>query len=256
MLFELQLLFILLLIFSPRLLNTLLNKLKLYLRKHNMPRYIFLIRHGESEANIDQKIHQHVPDNKVQLTTLGKEQADKAAIYLKEFMTINKLNPKQCKMWISPHDRARQTAARVIIETGITLIREEPRIREQDFGNFHDVAEKEMKVRDNYGKFYYRFDNGEAGADVYDRVSTFMETLYRDMDTGNFQSMCLVSHGLTCRLFLMRFLRWPVELFETIPNLNNAEMIVLKFNTNTGRYGLHIDSSTPITPFSKWYRSL
>jgi broad specificity phosphatase PhoE len=243
------------LLLNPQILNRLLAELKRYLRKHTMPRYIFLIRHGESEANIDNSIHQYTPDNKVKLTTDGKEQAKRAGIELNKFMIKNKLNPNHCKMWISPHDRARETANQISAQTNIKLIREEPRIREQDFGNFHTIDEKEMKIRENFGKFYYRFENGEAGADVYDRVSTFMETLYRDIDSGNFQSICLVSHGLTCRLFLMRFLRWPVEVFDTSPNLCNAETIILKLNNETGRYSIYKDSATAITPFTKWYQS-
>ena len=39
--------------------------------------------------------------------------------------------------------------------------------------------------RDEVGKFYYRFENGESGADVYDRVSLFYDTLYREMDSVN-----------------------------------------------------------------------
>ncbi len=50
-----------------------------------------------------------------------------------------------------------------------------------------------------------------SGADVYDRVSIFLESMYRDMYKGNCgQNVIIVSHGLFCRLFLTRFYRWPV----------------------------------------------
>ena len=51
-----------------------------------------------------------------------------------------------------------------------------------------------------------------SGADVYDRVSTFLETLYRDMEKGGCgQNAVIVSHGLFCRLFLTRYYHWSVS---------------------------------------------
>ena len=51
-----------------------------------------------------------------------------------------------------------------------------------------------------------------SGADVFDRVSMFLETLYRDMQKGLCgQNVLLISHGLFCRLFLTRFYHWSVS---------------------------------------------
>lgn len=64
-------------------------------------------------------------------------------------------------------------------------------------------------------QFYYRFPEGESGGDVYDRVSTFLESLFRQMTTRRrADNVVVVSHGLTNRLFLMRFFRLTVEHFE------------------------------------------
>ena len=40
-----------------------------------------------------------------------------------------------------------------------------------DFGNFQDAEgkQKEKAERLRFGRFFYRFPNGESGADVYDR---------------------------------------------------------------------------------------
>ena len=88
-----------------------------------------------------------------------------------------------------------------------------------------------MEERRRIGAFYYRFATGErlvtlfclrrcvtykyhslnSGSDVFDRVSTFLETLYRDMAKGGCgDNAILVSHGLFCRLFLTRFYHWSV----------------------------------------------
>ena len=50
-------------------------------------------------------------------------------------------------------------------------VQEEVQLREQDFGNFQDMEGKkrEKAERLRFGRFFYRFPNGESGADVYDR---------------------------------------------------------------------------------------
>jgi broad specificity phosphatase PhoE len=56
------------------------------------------------------------------------------------------------------------------------------RIREQEFGNLQDDAQERRghRVLENLvGKFYYRRPEGESGADVYDRVSDFWESIFQ-----------------------------------------------------------------------------
>ena len=51
-----------------------------------------------------------------------------------------------------------------------------------------------------------------SGADVYDRVSTYLESLWRDIEKGRCgENTIIVSHGLFCRLFLMRYYHWTVS---------------------------------------------
>ena len=49
------------------------------------------------------------------------------------------------------------------------------RARRADFGNFQDAEgkQKEKAERLRFGRFFYRFPNGESGADVYDRMTIF-----------------------------------------------------------------------------------
>jgi broad specificity phosphatase PhoE len=62
----------------------------------------------------------------------------------------------------------------------------------------------------------FRFPDGESGSDVYNRVSIFEDHLIRDMKASRFSattSLCLVTHGLTMRVFMMRWFNWTVESF-------------------------------------------
>ena len=61
-----------------------------------------------------------------------------------------------------------------------------------------------------FGRFFYRFPQGEAGLDVYNRVTGFIETVRR-RHTGSECCIVIVTHGLALRLFLMRWfqVQWP-----------------------------------------------
>lgn len=155
-------------------------------------------------------------------------------------------------MYVSPYMRTMQT----LYELGMTLgtdrilgVREEPRIREQDFGNFQDAGMTKLKrERAGFGRFFFRFPNGESAADVYDRVTSFRETLRNDIDFGRFAcerlgcttddcTVIIVTHGLTLRVFLMRWYKWTTEMFDRLHNPGNAELVVMERGAG-GRYSL------------------
>ena len=178
------------------------------------PMRIALIRHGESEANLDKTIFERVPDHAIPLTAHGHEQSAKAGTYLRELF-----ENEPVRAYVSPYLRARQTLDSLGLDDLIGIAREEPRLREQDWANYQDTAdiEQQEKLRDRYGHFFYRFTHGESGSDVYDRVSTFLETMHRDFESADApRNVLLVSHGLTMRLFCMRWFHWSVRFFETL----------------------------------------
>mgnify|MGYP005991740957 CR=1 FL=1 len=112
----------------------------------------------------------------------------------------------------------------------MVMVREEPRIREQDFGNFQRTRRHSVywKERREYGKFFFRIPEGESGADVYDRVSSFFDTLHRVFRYEKFDSntcILIVTHGVTLRSFLMRWFRWGVDTFERSQNPANAAFV-------------------------------
>ncbi|CCE91923.1 acid phosphatase DET1 TDEL_0D03390 [Torulaspora delbrueckii] len=125
-------------------------------------------------------------------------------------------------------------------------VKDDPRIREQDFGNFQQVNSMQdvMKKRSTYGHFFYRFPEGESAADVYDRVASFQETLYRYFERTNKRprdAVVLVTHGIYCRVFLMKWFRWTYEEFESFTNVPNGSMIVMEFDNSTDRYVLRTE---------------
>ncbi|CAE7651519.1 unnamed protein product [Symbiodinium sp. CCMP2456] len=92
------------------------------------------------------------------------------------------------------------------------------------------------KERQKFGRFYYRFPNGEAGTDVFDRVSDFWSSLLRSMDANPVENLVLVSHGLLMRIFCMVYFHWTVEEFEQVWNPSNCEVWALE--KGQGSYNL------------------
>ena len=85
--------------------------------------------------------------------------------------------------------------------------------------------------RESYGRFFYRFPNGESGADVYDRLTVFEDHLVRDIDAGRFPEgthLVLVTHGLALRIFLARWFHWTVAETESAWNPPNCVPLVME----------------------------
>lgn len=215
------------------------------------PRRIILVRHGQSEGNVDEGAYTRVADPKICLTEKGKREAEKCGEMIREMIEKDGADDWKVYFYVSPYRRTNETLrglGKAFERSRIAGVREEPRLREQDFGNFQDQEQmkiqKEVRVR--YGRFFYRFPNGESAADVYDRITGFRETLRTDIDIGRFQppgeqspnmNLVIVSHGLTLRVFLMRWYKWTVEQFERLNNLPNANMMVMQIGAG-GRYSL------------------
>lgn len=189
-------------------------------------------------GNVDENLYSTVPDNQMPLSDKGKQQARAVGKRLKEIVGVEPV-----KFYVSPYKRTRQTYEGIteFFPASQYTCREEPRLREQDFGNFQNKQAiiRCRLERKEFGAFYYRFPQGESGADVYDRVSTFIETLHREFKRPNCASnFVLLTHGLTARLFLMRYYHWEVSKFERLWNLENCELVVMELTPDRVRYRL------------------
>ena len=101
------------------------------------PKRIILLRHGESLGNVDETLYAEIPDWKIPLTRRGERQCLKAA---HDLYDLTKGESIFC--YCSPYKRTRETwdilRTHLQDQEDVDLIgvREEPRISEQQFGNF------------------------------------------------------------------------------------------------------------------------
>jgi broad specificity phosphatase PhoE len=195
------------------------------------PKRIFIVRHGESEGNVDKSTYNKIPDYRIGLTVKGIIQANLVGQELAEV-----IGKERVMFYTSPYQRTRQTAFGIKSKFNKNqwIEREDPRLREHEWSTCLRVSNKldEEKECKNYGLFYFRFKTGESCADLYDgRISTFLDTLHRDFEKKDFPpNVILVMHGMSGRILLMRWLHWTVEHFCTLRNLRNCEYYLLEKN--------------------------
>ncbi len=201
------------------------------------PKRILLIRHAKSDGNADKKQYETLPDYALNLTSEGVDQARQAGIEIRQL-----LGDEKVYVYLSPYYRTRQTYAciRESLEANIVKAIEDPRLREQDWGHLRRLEDNEeiIQARDSFSPFYYRIPDGESGADVYDRLSTFLETLHRDFEKPSYPpNVLIITHGIALRLFLMRWFHWSVEEFENLRNPRNCQIVIMQ-QTPDGHYAL------------------
>jgi broad specificity phosphatase PhoE len=222
-----------------------------------MPNRVLLVRHGQSEGNVNEELYETKPDPDMKLTERGWSEA----------RLIGKAIVTGCPEWngiavgkesihfvVSPYVRAIETFHGILdsivpvsdfdhIENEEERLgawykrlrelkvswHEDARIREQDFGNFQKPAEMRTYKRDRYryGSFYYRFPHGESCSDVYDRCSTFLDSLWRSFEAKKSDNYVIVAHGASIRVLLTRYFRYTVDQFQKLANPTNGECMLL-----------------------------
>ena len=103
--------------------------------RQRFPKRVILVRHGESEGNVNLDIYETKPDAALRLTAKGQAQAVAAGKKLKADIGDSKVH-----FIVSPYTRTRETLHGILQAfddpSQICSIVEDPRIREQEFGMY------------------------------------------------------------------------------------------------------------------------
>lgn len=190
---------------------------------------IILLRHAQSLGNVDELAYTRIPDHALPLTSLGEQQARAAGPVVRGLLAEGRV-----AAYVSPYVRTIRTFE--LLELGPMVERTvpEPRLREQDWGNLQDPVEQEIQKqkRHEFGHFFYRLAHGESGADVDDRVASFLAELEQrvEVDPAHPDTALVVSHGLTMRLLCRRMFSWSIALFESLSNPDCCDYRILSFD--------------------------
>lgn len=203
---------------------------------------IFLIRHGETTANVGDNYGPRLLDHLVPLTENGIIQANEAGKWLKDYCIQNNIALDNARVWRSPYKRTRQTSEEFNKHLCVKSVFEDVALAEMQFGLFDSLRDEDWATRfpdeyaeckrhwDNEGKFYLRFPNGESPFDVALRVHQFMGTIKRDTADPLF----VFTHGITMRCFLLRWFHYPPEWYETEKNPGNCWIWLINNGKDAG----------------------
>jgi broad specificity phosphatase PhoE len=230
---------------------------------------IFLVRHGQSESNVDRSLNAKVADHAINLTEEGCEQAAEAGRHLATHLaSIRDLQWKpggygsgfkHIRMWNSPYTRTRQTAdileaaclrnnkmAKENWPSWVTDRRESLLLAEQQMGLFDGLsdAEREFKYPEQFayyekckkfeGKLWPKMPMGESRFEVAQRVHQFFGTIQRDAARHQIDNLIIIGHGTPNRAFTMMWLHLPYEWMHEESNPKNCSIRLLEDGEDKG----------------------
>lgn len=203
-----------------------------------------MMRHGQSEGNVDNIAYIQKGDCNVELTDLGWEQTIRAGEYAKTQFPAMGVTDWPV-MFISPYMRTRQSTSGFLhgldgIYPGEPEFHEDPRLIEMFFGAtsrkrnpmgiMDPVLAGELKNLSQHtyavDKFMTRTLLGDAKMDTYMRVRSFFEgTVQKKIDAGQ-DTFFSTNHGVVLQECVRYWKGLPIT--EAMPDFNNADIVEFK----------------------------
>lgn len=159
---------------------------------------LFLVRHGQTSANVDHVWHGHTD---TPLTELGVEQTRRLGEYFHNYV------PNIHAIYSSPLQRARHTAEQIARAGGFE-VRFDPRLMEFGAGDFEGKSFHELK--NDYGFIdrviedeHHRAPGGESRAEVTER---FVEAVDGFLLNHPGENIVVVAHGLAIAFALSHWI--------------------------------------------------
>ena len=186
---------------------------------------LILIRHGESEGNVDRKF---CGFQDVKLTEKGIWQAKRLAQRLREV--------KMDAVYCSDLLRARQTAEIVFRNRGIDIIMC-PGLKEMNFGVWEGYTFEEVKSKFGYGEYFHSWPEnidikaiipqGESIIKLNERaMKALNEILDKHKTKENDESIAIVCHGGTIRVILSNALNIDLDKIWNIGQDSTALNVI------------------------------
>lgn len=209
---------------------------------------LFLVRHGQTEGNVDRSLYKKIPDHAIRSTPKGIQQEIAAGVFLRDFLSSLKAAERnvfgRLRVWNSSYYRTRETAFYILHELGRSFdfssrdgeasYQDEPFLIEQQAGLFDGedddsyaaafpkAAAHYRKSTARFGRYYAKSMLGESRHDVSQRVKQFFGTLISDRSRHDIRNIVVVTHGVTVRAFTMNWMRYTPEWMDAERNPGNC----------------------------------
>ncbi|MDB5478707.1 MAG: hypothetical protein JWM96_1202 [Alphaproteobacteria bacterium] len=220
---------------------------------------ILLVRHAESEGNVDHKIFLDKADHALHLSPKGEEQARALGLFLKDYYAANPPK-KNIRLWCSPYQRTLSTLKGMRETMGEWVwnkcgrgrdVHFDDRLRERHWG-FHQPHEYQpggsvekqnphlfkhfRTTRDTpMGRYFAQPFGGESAADTVSRLHSFFHDLHFDIQRGVTDHI-IVTHALTMMAFVYGFTKLHPQFFDDEVLADNTGVRLLDIDPETGRY--------------------
>ena len=198
---------------------------------------IFIIRHGESDEDVNPEMKGVIHNSEMALTPKGIEQAHEVAEKLKGEI----VNSDEVTFYVSPYKRAQQTA-KIILDTlkndKIKMITE-PSIRSLNWGDttMENLKEREQE-RYRVGVLHYNFPNGDRSPEYVENIYDFVYRIIKEKHIDNNKRECvvIVGHGFSLRIIVKAFTEMSEDDFKWIKNPPNTHVARIYFDSQKNNF--------------------
>lgn len=176
--------------------------------------HVYFTRHGQTVWNVENKI---CGATDIALTEFGHRQAVSLGKKIKEQgLEIDEI-------LYSPLIRAVETARHISEETGIPG-REEPRLKEQNFGKYEGTARDGAAFQVAKTNFINHFEGGESMLQMAQRIYNLLDDIKQEPD----KTYLLVAHNGIARILQSYFTDMTNEEFAAF-GIDNCAILEYHF---------------------------
>lgn len=198
---------------------------------------VLLVRHAQSEANVDYRKLHHTTNMKIDITPTGEIQAFQTGKFLQthiqELLNKNK-HINGVVLWNSPYKRTRNTATAIKKATNFPNYKshESVYLVERNFGlvdaidgyfdsdKYEDMREYYNRHKINDDEFFCKPPLGESPYDLAMRMHQFYQ---QEIVSDPYNVHIIVSHGASLRALNLMVEHMPYEKFLSA-NPSNASV--------------------------------
>ena len=190
---------------------------------------LIIVRHAQSESNY---AHFYAASTNINLTELGRAQAEETAKYLKD----THIDIAYCSNLV----RVIQTAKPIVRDREIPFIITRD-LREIDGGGFEGITYDEILEKYPYERHMWYDDivncycpNGESLYDIYNRIAPAFDEI---IEANRGKTVLVATHACPIRVMTNKFLGKQFSELNSTPWVANASVTIVDVDDN-GSYNL------------------
>ncbi len=208
---------------------------------------VYLVRHAESESNVNERVLLEKADRDLTITPKGHGQAQHAGEWLGNYIKNASADQKRTvKLRHSPYMRTKQTTENILKKLGhsnkgglVHSVEENELLHEQNLGHFAGYtleeraqlfpeAQAHFQKEWSEGRSYWApRPGGESREDTAKRMDAIIPEILADENNG-ITDLVIVGHGIAHRLLVKQLTGKSVEEFDKEPNPGNCHIRLLE----------------------------